>query len=106
MIIAIEQSTYVITASFTDETGAAVVPNSVTWTLVNGDGQVVNSRSAVSVTPASSVTIVLSGDDLDLGTDLDAVDAGIFFNKFGIRQQDFQFFNAPFHKGLLIFGGF
>ena len=66
MTIAIEQSTYVITASFTDETGSAVVPNSVTWTLLNGDGQIVNSRSEVSVTPASSIVIVLSGDDLDL----------------------------------------
>src|SRR6056297_2410833 len=64
--VAKELGTYVITASFTDEDGAAVVPNIVVWTLTNGDQKVVNSRASVSATPASSITIVLSGDDLSL----------------------------------------
>lgn len=64
-IEAVEQSTYVITATFTDETGAAVTPNVLTWTLTDRNGTVINSRSAVSITPGASVQIVLSGDDLD-----------------------------------------
>lgn len=63
---AVEQSTFVVTVSFTDETGAAVTPNAgLTWTLTDRHGTVINSRSAVSITPGESVEIVLSGNDLD-----------------------------------------
>ena len=62
---ALEGSTYVVTASFTDEDGDPVAPNSVTWTLTDSDGDVVNGRLAVVVTPASSVNVVLYGDDLE-----------------------------------------
>ena len=65
---ALEDSTYVVTAAFTDEDGSAVVPNTVTWSLKDKSGTVVNERTAVDETPASSVDIVLSGDDLDPGT--------------------------------------
>lgn len=61
---AIEESTYVVVATFLDENGDAVVPNSVSWTLTNQTGSVINSRTHVSETPASSVNIVLFGDDL------------------------------------------
>lgn len=63
---AVEKSTFIITAAFTDEDDAAVVPNSITWSLTDKDGNVVNSRSAESETPATSVDIVLGGDDLAL----------------------------------------
>lgn len=64
---AIEESTYAITISFTDETGAAVVPSSATWTLTDTQGTIVNSRSAVAISSlASSKTIVLSANDLSL----------------------------------------
>ena len=39
---------------------------SVTWTLTDKNGNVINSRSAVAISPASSVNIVLGGDDLAL----------------------------------------
>lgn len=62
---AVEQSTFVIRASFTDEAGAAVAPNSgLSWTLTDVVGNVVNSRSAVAISPATTITIVLHGDDL------------------------------------------
>lgn len=62
-----EKGTYVVTAAFTDETGAAVVPNAgLTWTLTDMQGVVVNSRSAVSIASASSINIVLTGSDLEL----------------------------------------
>lgn len=67
--IANEQSAYFVTAAFTDETGAGVVPNvgTLTWTLTDLSGNVVNNRSAVPLTSAASVTIVLRGDDTVLG---------------------------------------
>lgn len=61
---AVEKSTYVVDLSFTDEDGTAVVPDTITWSIRDNAGNIVNSRDAVSATPASTVTIVLSGDDL------------------------------------------
>ena len=59
-----EESTFKITASFTDAEGDAVTPNTIKWTLTDIDGNVINSRSDVSETPATSIDIILSGDDL------------------------------------------
>jgi hypothetical protein len=62
-----EKSTYIITAAFTDENGDAVAPTTLTWTLTDEAGAVINSRENVAVAgPASSEDIVLSGDDLAL----------------------------------------
>lgn len=64
-----EQSTYVITYTFKDETGATITPNSgLTWTLTDTKGNVVNSRSGVGITAASTVNIVLSGADLSVSS--------------------------------------
>jgi len=59
-----ELSTYTVVAAFKDAAGSAVTPKSVVWTLTDMEGIVINSREDVSVTPATSVTIVLSGGDL------------------------------------------
>jgi hypothetical protein len=60
-----EKSTHTWTVTFTDEDDAAVTPDSITWTLTDEDGAVINSRSAVAVSsPAASNDITLSGDDL------------------------------------------
>lgn len=62
---AVERSTFVIRASFTDEAGATVAPNSgLTWTLTDVVGNVVNERDAVTIAPATTITIVLHGADL------------------------------------------
>jgi hypothetical protein len=67
-----ERSTYILTISFFDELGIAIIPTSIVWTLTDSDGNVMNSRSSVSIAvPAASVNIILSGDDLELtGADL------------------------------------
>lgn len=71
---AIERSTFIVTAAFTDKAGAAVVPDSIKWTLTDEVGRVINSRSDVAIAiPASSVDIVLHGADLALR---DATDMG------------------------------
>lgn len=62
----VEGSACGIVASFTDEEGAALVPLTLTWTLSDTEGNVINSRADVVVTPASSVTITLSGNDLEM----------------------------------------
>ena len=60
-----EGSTFVVQAAFTNEDGDAVTPDSIAWTLTDAAGRVVNSREDVAVgTPASTIHIVLSGDDL------------------------------------------
>jgi len=67
MANAVEGSTYIIQAVLTDEAGNAVDPVSACWTLKDGAGAVVNSREAVEITGddlASTLEIVLSGDDL------------------------------------------
>ena len=62
---AVEKSTYVITLAFANKAGVGVTPDSATWTLTDGGGTVINSRSGVAITPlAASVDVVLSGDDL------------------------------------------
>lgn len=59
-----EESTAKITVSFTDESGASVTPSAATWSLLDGDGNVVNSRNAVSLTPAASISWAIYGADL------------------------------------------
>jgi hypothetical protein len=55
--------------SFADDAGDAVVPDPLTYTLQNGDGDVVDSRDGVVLTPATSVTVVLSATCNSLLTD-------------------------------------
>ena len=64
---AIEGSSYKVTATFYDESGNAVAPDTMTWTLTDEDGSVVNAREDVAVTDnplTSSMSILLQGDDL------------------------------------------
>jgi len=63
-VSAIEESTYIVAAAFTDEDGAPVSPVTVSWTLTDIDGAVINSRQDVSETPDTTVNIVLTDDDL------------------------------------------
>jgi len=62
---AVDKSTYIVNCAFKDENGDAVAPNTLKWTLTDGDGTVVNNRQDEEVSsPTSSEDIVLSGDDL------------------------------------------
>ncbi len=65
MAIALERSTVALVASFRDEEEELITPTAIEWSLTDGDGNTVNDRAAVAVTPtANQITIVLSGDDL------------------------------------------
>lgn len=64
-----EQSSYIVLVSLFDENGDPVQGAAVTeisWTLRDADGNVINSRLDVPVTPAQSFSIVLSGADLSV----------------------------------------
>ena len=64
----LDGGTIILSASFKDEDGVAVTPNELTYTLLNEYEEVVNSREDVSITPAESVSVTLSGADLPAGT--------------------------------------
>jgi len=62
---AIEQSSFKVTATFYDESGNAVAPDTMTWTLTDEGGSVVNSKEDIVITtPQSTENILLQGDDL------------------------------------------
>ena len=62
---AVDRSTFIVTASFTDAQGDDVIPASIAWTLTDDAGTVINSRENVNVAvPAASIDILLQGDDL------------------------------------------
>ena len=64
---AVEQGTYHLVCTFTDEDDVSVIPTTIVWTLSTRGGSVVNGRSDVSVaSPATAVTITLQGTDLSL----------------------------------------
>jgi hypothetical protein len=62
----VDQSTKVVPVSFLDEEDAAVTPivATVTWSLYNERGTLINERENEAETSALTVNIVLSGDDL------------------------------------------
>ena len=69
-----EKSTFIITATFRDEEGELVIPKSgLNWTLTDRQGNIVNGREAVVISPSTEVNIVLTGDDLAVDSTLDSV---------------------------------
>jgi hypothetical protein len=64
-IAAREKGSLIIKVDCTKEDDTELTPKTFKWSLVDTyDGAVVNSRERVSETPASTVYIALSGDDL------------------------------------------
>ncbi len=61
-----EKGTLIVSSSFTDEDGTAVIPETLTWTISKTDGTIVNARQDVAASAAETVKIVLSGDDLQI----------------------------------------
>lgn len=68
-IKAIELSTYGVHVDFYDENSAAMVPNSLYWSLSDNDGTIINDHSGTAITSVqSSIDIVLSGSDLSISS--------------------------------------
>ena len=66
-----EGGTQILTCQFVDEDGNTVTPNTVQTSLTDASGTVVNSRDAESQTPATTITVVYSGNDHDLTVNAD-----------------------------------
>ena len=85
-----EEGTYAIDEiQFLDsqDTPAAVTPETgtVTWCLTDKNGDIINSREDVPITSASSMTIVLSGDDLAISGSVDK-----YVTRDGVIIQQYQ----------------
>ena len=68
---AVEGSTFTIRAEFNevlaDGTRSPVVPNApLVWSLKDKDGGAVNAKTDIPLSPAASVDVVLTGNDLAL----------------------------------------
>lgn len=59
-----EEGTFVVNVAPEDEDDNPVIPVTARWTLTDSEGNVINNRLHVSLTPAYSMDIVLQGDDL------------------------------------------
>lgn len=64
--------------SFTDRNGKAVTPDSARYSLVTADGETINEKANIDITPLEPISeILLQGDDLPwsgtLPTDLYAI---------------------------------
>lgn len=67
---AVEKSTFIVTAQFWDENGDPVPPDSLQWSLVDEDNNVVNGRDRITVSsPSDTVDVVLQGEDLVVDPD-------------------------------------
>lgn len=63
--VAVDESTYLIKVSFYDVNDQPVSPVSVLWSLKDRDGNIINNRDNVSVSPEPEINILLTGDDID-----------------------------------------
>jgi len=66
IVLAPEEGVFAIDVYARDSAGDLTTPTSVTWTLTDLAGTVINSRTNVSATPGNPTRITLSGDDLAL----------------------------------------
>ncbi len=65
-VIAREKDTIIIRAAFQDEDDQDVTPSSLSYSLTDRDGTVINSLDAVAVTPSNPYDFILTGDDLQI----------------------------------------
>jgi hypothetical protein len=61
-----EEGQYSVDVYAKDTDGDYVIPDSVTWSLYDLDGNVINSESGEAATPGNPTRITLAGDDLAL----------------------------------------
>lgn len=60
-----EQDQLVVSVAIT-LSGTADTPTALSWSLTDKDGTVINSRSGTALTPSTSMTVTLAGDDLQI----------------------------------------
>lgn len=63
----LEGGTVIMKCSFFDGNDNAVTPNTLTYSLKDISGSIINTKDTVSITPDTVVHVALSGDDLPYG---------------------------------------
>ena len=59
-----EENSYTVSMQFSDEDGTTCTCETLTWTLTDMDGNIINGRDGVSVTPsATTETVTLTPSD-------------------------------------------
>jgi hypothetical protein len=62
-----QRGTIIFTCNFQDEENTDVIPKSIIWSLYDSQKNVINDRENISIVNlASTIDIVLHGDDTDL----------------------------------------
>ena len=72
-----QESYIVVQIAFTDEDSAAMTPDSIRWSWMTPAGAIINSRDKTVITAASTIKIVLSGDDLAMQNSASKLERGI-----------------------------
>lgn len=62
----INQNTYIIDGEVKNQDGDPQVPSSLSWTLTDLDGNIINNREEVTIVASDTFHIVLYGDDLNI----------------------------------------
>lgn len=86
-----ENGTLVLPLNFFDEDDAEGVPETLTWTLKNFSGQVVNEMQNIEIVPSADITLVLTGVQLvvgDYGTDRELQFSGTYDSQLGTLRLD------------------
>lgn len=60
----LEGGTVIVKCSFSDENGNSVTPNTLTYSLKDIDGAIINTKDTISITPDATVYVALTGADL------------------------------------------
>lgn len=63
----LEGGTIGVVVSFEDDNGDPAVPNTLTYTLRDAYEEIINSKDKETLTPDTSVTVPLYGDDIPAG---------------------------------------
>lgn len=51
-------ASWILRVSFFDENDTPVIPNSIKWSLVDSEGNIINGRDEVAVSPAAAVVYI------------------------------------------------
>lgn len=79
-----EGGTYTVQILFRDEDKNSVVPNEITYTLSDKLGNVINSIENISITPASTLNITLTGASLTPGWKILTI-KGTYDSSYGVN---------------------
>ena len=63
----LEGGTIIVKCSFFDEDDVLVEPNTLSYSLKDIEGGIINSQDSISITPDTTVHVALTGGDLPYG---------------------------------------